>query len=52
MDLMDKIELIIRLQIFNLINKANNLNYLVIVITNQAGIGKGFYSEEEFKKLN
>ena len=38
--------------IFNLINKANNLNYLVIVITNQAGIGKGFYSEEEFKKLN
>ena len=38
--------------IFNLIKKANNLNYLVIVITNQAGIGKGFYSDEEFKKLS
>ena len=38
--------------IFNLVKKANNLNYLVIVITNQAGIGKGFYSDEEFKKLS
>lgn len=38
--------------IFNLIKKANNLNYLVIVITNQAGIGKGFYSDKEFKKLS
>ena len=38
--------------IFNLIKTANNLKYLVIVITNQAGIGKGFYSDEEFKKLN
>ena len=34
--------------IFNLVRKANNLNYLVIVVTNQAGIGKGFYSDEEF----
>ncbi len=38
--------------IFTLVKKANNLNYLVIVITNQAGIGKGFYSDDEFKKLS
>ena len=38
--------------IFNLVKKANNLNYLVIVITNQAGIGRGYYSENEFQKVN
>ena len=38
--------------IFELVQKANDLNYLVIVITNQSGIGRGFYSEKDFHKLN
>ena len=37
--------------IFNLVRKANLKKYLVIVITNQAGIGRGFFSEEDFHNL-
>lgn len=37
--------------IFELIKNANNLSYLVIVITNQAGIGRNIYSENTFLKL-
>ena len=36
--------------IFELIKSANNLSYLVIVITNQAGIGRNFYTEDTFLK--
>ena len=38
-------------EIFNLVREAKKNNFLVIVITNQAGIAKGFYTEEDFKKL-
>tara|TARA_Y100000739_G_C20517933_1_gene422692 strand:+ start:398 stop:931 length:534 start_codon:yes stop_codon:yes gene_type:complete len=38
--------------IFDLISKANRLTYKVIIITNQAGIGRGLYSEDDFKSLN
>ncbi|MDH0898974.1 HAD family hydrolase [Comamonas aquatica] len=38
--------------IFDLVKKANNKDWLVIVITNQAGIAKGYYSEKEFLELN
>tara|TARA_Y100000768_G_C23850849_1_gene620894 strand:+ start:242 stop:811 length:570 start_codon:yes stop_codon:yes gene_type:complete len=38
--------------IFELTSHAIEKNYLIIVITNQAGIGKGFYSEKDFFKLN
>ena len=38
--------------IFNLIQCANKLGYLVIVITNQSGIGRGFFSEEDLEKTN
>tara|TARA_B100001093_G_C26844659_1_gene1022182 strand:+ start:1095 stop:1649 length:555 start_codon:yes stop_codon:yes gene_type:complete len=38
--------------IFELAKHANYLNYLLIVITNQAGIGKGYYSEKDFINLN
>ncbi len=34
--------------IFDLVKEANNQNYLVIVITNQAGIARGYYSENDF----
>jgi len=37
--------------IFELVSKANSLGYLVIVITNQAGIAKGLYSVNEFNVL-
>lgn len=34
--------------IFDLCKKAQELGYLIIVVTNQAGIAKGLYSEEHF----
>tara|TARA_B110000008_G_scaffold279475_1_gene326681 strand:+ start:1365 stop:1949 length:585 start_codon:yes stop_codon:yes gene_type:complete len=37
--------------IVDLIKAANKAEYLVVVVTNQAGIGRGFYSLEEFRKL-
>ncbi len=37
--------------IFDLCRKAKQLGYLIIVVTNQAGIGRGYYSEEDFLKL-
>lgn len=37
--------------IFELVALANRLGYLVIVVTNQAGIGRGFYTEDDFHKL-
>ena len=38
--------------ISDLIIKAKNLGYLVIVITNQSGIGRGIFTEEDFQKIN
>ena len=32
--------------------KLQNTGYLLIVITNQSGIGRGYYSEKDFQKLN
>ena len=37
--------------IFDLVKHANSKNYLVIIITNQAGIAHGYYSEKQFKEL-
>lgn len=38
--------------IFDFCKKYQDEGYLLIVITNQAGIGKGLYKEEDFLKLN
>ena len=38
--------------IFDLVKEANKNNYLVIVVTNQAGIGRGFYTEKDFLSLS
>ncbi|WP_162653330.1 HAD family hydrolase [Lentilitoribacter sp. Alg239-R112] len=38
--------------IFELVNKAHHLGFLIIIITNQAGIGRGYYSEQQFKDLS
>jgi D-glycero-D-manno-heptose 1,7-bisphosphate phosphatase len=38
--------------IFNLSQQAVLNGYLILVITNQAGIGRGFYTVKEFENLN
>ena len=35
----------------NAIRRINNAGYLAIVITNQSGIGRGYYTEQEFHNL-
>ena len=37
--------------IFELCKYVNSKNYLIFIITNQAGIGRGFYTEVEFTLL-
>lgn len=37
--------------IFDLVATANRAGYLVVVVTNQAGIGRGYYSEAQFHNL-
>ena len=37
--------------IFSLVSKASALGYLCVVITNQAGIGRGMYSTQQFYSL-
>lgn len=38
--------------IFDLLEVAQEQNYLLVVITNQAGIARGYYTEEDFHQLN
>jgi len=38
--------------IVELIRHANQLGYLVIVVTNQSGIGRGLYTEQQFLDFN
>jgi len=38
--------------IFDFCNTAQEKGYLIIVITNQSGIARGYYSEDDFIKLN
>lgn len=37
--------------IFDLVLSANKAGYVVVVVTNQAGIGRGFYTENDFHIL-
>ena len=37
--------------IFDICRQAKKLGYLIIVVTNQAGIGRGYYSENTFLEL-
>jgi D-glycero-D-manno-heptose 1,7-bisphosphate phosphatase len=38
--------------IFDLVKRANEQGYKVIVITNQSGIARGFYTESDFAELS
>jgi len=38
--------------IFEVLRHFQDKGYLLIVVTNQAGIGRGYYTEEDFHKLN
>lgn len=38
--------------IFELCQKAQEKGYLIIVITNQSGIARGYYTDKDFHKLN
>ncbi len=37
--------------VFEALRHFQSLGYLLIIVTNQSGIGRGYYSEEEFQKL-
>jgi len=37
--------------IFDLVSAAVSLDYITVVVTNQAGIGRGLYSEQDFHRL-
>lgn len=37
--------------IFDLVSEANRAGYVVVIVTNQAGIGRGYYTEEDFHTL-
>lgn len=38
--------------IFELCRMAQKLGYLIIVITNQSGIARGYYTNDDFQKVN
>ena len=37
--------------VFGTLKHLQDLGYMLIVVTNQSGIGRGYYSEEDFGKL-
>lgn len=39
-------------EIFEVLDYFSKLNYLLIIVTNQSGIARGFYSKDDFIKLN
>ena len=38
-------------EIFELIQKFSKLGYLIFIVTNQSGIGRKYYTEDDFQKL-
>ena len=38
--------------VFEVLKHFQSLGYLLIIVTNQSGIGRGYYSEEAFQELS
>ncbi len=38
--------------IFEVLKKLQDLDYLLFIVTNQSGIGRGYYKEDDFLKLS
>ena len=47
-----KKDFIWRKHIFKYIKKYNDKNYFVFIITNQSGVGRGYYTEKDLQKLH
>lgn len=47
-----KEQIIFNRDIFDVCRKAVEKGYLIIIITNQAGVAKGYYSEEDVRSLH
>lgn len=47
-----KEDFIWRKHIFKFIKKYNDKKYYVFIVTNQSGIGRGYYTEKDLKKLH
>ena len=47
-----KTDFIWRKDIFKFIKRYNTKNYFVFIITNQSGIGRGYYTEKDLHKLH
>jgi D-glycero-D-manno-heptose 1,7-bisphosphate phosphatase len=44
-------DFIFKNEIFEIVKKANNNNYRVVIVTNQSGIGRGMYTLREYQEL-
>ncbi len=44
-------DFVFKSEIFNVLKKLQELGYILIIVTNQSGIGRGYYTKEDFLKL-
>jgi len=44
-------DFLFKTEIFEIVKKANECNYRVVVVTNQSGIGRGIYNLDDYQEL-